>query len=83
MKTGHLFGGLEPLTTTGPVERGGMRTACGVNAAPFYGTAYDKGSASHSVDKHEPQLAEDQIPVLTPGMPVLHDPLCSQIEHPP
>ena len=31
--------GLEPLSTTGPDGRGGMRAACGVNAAPVVWTS--------------------------------------------
>ncbi len=41
-----------------------------------------KGSASGPVGEHELELAEDHVPVLAPGVPVLHDPLRGQIEHP-
>ena len=52
-----------------------MRAACCVNAAPVSGIAYCKGSAGGPVGKHELELAEHQVPVLTPGLPVLYDPL--------
>ena len=32
--------------------------------------------------EHELELAEHQIPVLAPGVPMLLDALCGQIEHP-
>ena len=41
-----------------------------------------RGSANGSVGKHNLELGEDHVPVLAPGMPVLDDPLGSQIEHP-
>lgn len=39
-------------------------------------------SANGSVSEHDLQLAEHQIPVLTSGVPVLHDTLGGQIQHP-
>ena len=39
-------------------------------------------SANGSVGEHDLQLAEHQIPVLTSGVPVLHDALRGQIQHP-
>lgn len=39
-------------------------------------------SAYGPVGEHDLQLAEHQIPVLTSGMPVLHDTLGGQIQHP-
>ena len=39
-------------------------------------------SANGSVGEHDLQLAEHQIPVLTSGVPVLHDALGGQIQHP-
>ena len=39
-------------------------------------------SADGPVGKHELELAEHQVPVLTPGLPVLYNPLSGQIEHP-
>ena len=39
-------------------------------------------SANGSVGKHDLQLAEHQIPVLTSGVPVLYDTLGGQIQHP-
>lgn len=39
-------------------------------------------SANGSVGEHDLQLTEHQIPVLTSGVPVLHDALGGQIQHP-
>ena len=39
-------------------------------------------SANGSVGEHDLQLAEHQIPVLASGVPVLHDTLGGQIQHP-
>ena len=39
-------------------------------------------SANGSVCEHDLQLAEHQIPVLASGVPVLHDALGGQIQHP-
>ena len=39
-------------------------------------------SANGSVSEHDLQLTEHQIPVLTSGVPVLHDALGGQIQHP-
>ena len=39
-------------------------------------------SANGSVCEHDLQLAEHQIPVLASGVPVLHDTLGGQIQHP-
>ena len=39
-------------------------------------------SANGSVGEHDLQLAEHQIPVLVSGVPVLHDALGGQIQHP-
>ena len=39
-------------------------------------------SANGSVGEHDLQLAEHQIPVLVSGVPVLHDTLGGQIQHP-
>ena len=39
-------------------------------------------SANGSVGEHDLQLAEHQIPVLVSGVPVLHDTLRGQIQHP-
>lgn len=63
-------GGLKPFLTTRPGERGGMRAAGGVNAALAAGTFYGKGPADGPVSKHDLQLTEDQVPILTSGMPV-------------
>ena len=59
-----------------------MRAAGGVNAAWLPGHAKGKGSANRPISEHELQLAKHQIPVLASGMPVLHDALSGQIEHP-
>ena len=40
------------------------------------------GSADGPVGEHDLELAENQVPVLAPGMPVLDNPLRGQIEHP-
>ena len=39
-------------------------------------------SAYSPVGEHDLQLAEHQIPVLASGVPVLHDALRGQIQHP-
>ena len=39
-------------------------------------------SANGSVGEHDLQLTEHQIPVLTSGVPVFHDALRGQIQHP-
>ena len=39
-------------------------------------------SANGPVGEHDLQLTEHQIPVLTSGVPVLHDALGGQIQHP-
>ena len=39
-------------------------------------------SAYGPVGEHDLQLTEHQIPVLTSGVPVLHDALGGQIQHP-
>jgi len=39
-------------------------------------------SAYSAVGEHDLQLTEHQIPVLTSGVPVLHDTLGGQIQHP-
>ena len=39
-------------------------------------------SANGSVCEHDLQLAEHQIPVLVSGVPVPHDTLRGQIQHP-
>ena len=39
-------------------------------------------SAYGPVGEHDLQLAEHQIPVLTSGVPVFHDALGGQIQHP-
>ena len=39
-------------------------------------------SAYSPVGEHDLQLTEHQIPVLTSGVPVLHDALGGQIQHP-
>ena len=46
------------------------------------GHAKGKGSANRPISEHELQLAEHQIPVLASGVPVFHDLLSGQIEHP-
>ena len=42
-----------------------------------------RGSAHAAVGEEDLQLAEYQIPILTSSVPVLHDPLRYQVEHPP
>ena len=60
--------------------------AAGVNAAACSREPYRQGirqlSAGSPLGEHKAKLTENQIPVLTPGMPVLHDPLGSQVQHP-
>lgn len=46
------------------------------------GNGGDKGSANHPSGEQDLQLAERQVPILTPGMPVLHNTLRGQIEQP-
>ena len=46
------------------------------------GTLRPGESTGASVSEHNLQLAQNQVPVLAPGVPVLHDPLGRQIEHP-
>lgn len=46
-----------------------------------YGNSKGRGLAHGAVDKEDLQLAEYQIPILTSGVPVLHNPLGRQIEH--
>ena len=38
-----------------------------------------EGSARGAFGEHQCELAEHQVPILTPGMPVLHDPLRRQV----
>ena len=40
-------------------------------------------SAHAAAGEHNLQLAEHHVPVRTPGVPVLHNPLGRQIQHPP
>ena len=54
----------------------------GVNAVPPAREAYHRGSARRSIGEQNLQLAEHQIPILAPSMPVLHDPLGCQVQHP-
>ena len=75
-------GGLTPLFTHGPGRQSGLRTGGGVNAALPAGKGECKGSARNPVGEHDFQLAEDHIPVLAPGVPVFHNSLGSQTEHP-
>ena len=46
------------------------------------GNTKQRGSDSHPVGEHDLQLAEHHVPVLAPGVPVLHDALGRQVEHP-
>ena len=41
-----------------------------------------QGSTGGPLREHQLQLAEYQIPVLAAGVPVFHDPLRGQIQHP-
>ena len=47
------------------------------------GNANTRGSARLAVGEHDLQLAEHHVPILAPGMPVLHDSLRGQVQHPP
>ena len=42
-----------------------------------------RGSAYLSVGEHDLQLTENHVPILAPGVPVFHDPLGRQVQHPP
>ena len=42
-----------------------------------------RGSAYLPVGKHDLQLTENHVPILTPGVPMLDDPLGRQVQHPP
>ena len=75
--------GLFPFLTGFPGGWDGMRAACCVNAVPPPGNSKGRGSARAAVGKEELQLAEHQVPVLAPGMPVLYDPLGCQVKHSP
>ena len=56
----------------------------GVNAVPQHpGKTDSRESASFSVSKHDFQLIEYHVPILTPSMPVPDNPLGCQIEHSP
>lgn len=43
----------------------------------------ERGSAHAAVGKEDLYLSEHQVPILTSGVPVLHDPLRRQVEHSP
>ena len=47
------------------------------------GILFQGGSARFAVGEHDLQLAENHVPILAAGVPVLHDPLGCQIQHPP
>ena len=59
-----------------------MRAACGVNAAPFVRAQFQQGSVRSPSGEHDLQLAENQVPILAPCVPVPADSLRCQIEHP-
>ena len=46
------------------------------------GYTISRGSPNAAIGEHELQLAKHQIPILVSGMPMLHDALRGQIEHP-
>ena len=47
------------------------------------GNPNSRGSARLAVGKHDLQLAEHHVPILAPGVPMLHDSLGCQVQHPP
>ena len=61
-------------------------TVCAPRAAwmPFHpvGNTISRGSACLAVGKHNLQLVENHVPILTPGVPMLDNPLWGQIQHP-
>ena len=44
-------------------------------------TAWESGNAA--VGEHDLQLAQHHVPILTPCVPMLDDPLGRQVQHPP
>ena len=40
-------------------------------------------SAHLAISEHDLQLTEHHVPILAPGVPVFHNPLRCQIQHPP
>ena len=46
------------------------------------GNPIPRGSAHLAVSEHDVQLTEHHVPILAPGVPVLHDALGRQVEHP-
>lgn len=51
---------------------------------PFHpvGNTISRGSACLAVGKHNLQLVENYVPILTPGVPMLDDPLGCKVQHP-
>ena len=47
------------------------------------GNTISRGSACLAVGEHDLQLAENHVPILAPGVPMLDDPLRCQVQHPP
>ena len=47
------------------------------------GNPNTRGSARLPVGEQNLQLASYQVPILAPGMPMLHNPLGRQVQHPP
>ena len=46
------------------------------------GNSNARGSACLPVGEHDLQLTEHHVPILTPCVPVLNDPLGRQVQHP-